>query len=91
MGKQFDMANRIPQMQELSDFVQSRTGFRMRPTVGELTSRDFLNMLAFKLFCATQYIRNVNNPDFTPEPDIIHEYLGHLPMFADPEVAVPLS
>jgi phenylalanine-4-hydroxylase len=33
-------------------------------------------------------LRNVKNPDYTPEPDIVHEIAGHIPMFADPDVAV---
>jgi len=42
-----------------------------------------LNAFAFKLFCSTQYLRNHKNPDYTPEPDIVHEIVGHVPMFAD--------
>jgi phenylalanine-4-hydroxylase len=53
-----------------------------------LSQREFLNSFAFKLFCSTQYLRNVKNPDYTPEPDIVHEIVGHVPMFADPDVAV---
>lgn len=47
-----------------------------------------MNAFAFKIFCSTQYLRNVKNPDYTPEPDIVHEIAGHIPIFADPHVAV---
>jgi phenylalanine-4-hydroxylase len=78
---------RIPQLAEVSDRLEPLTGFRMVPVEGLVPPRRFFTLLRDGLFNATQYVRHPSRPFYTPEPDVIHELVGHAATLAHPRLA----
>jgi phenylalanine-4-hydroxylase len=70
-------SDRVPQLEEVSDALEPLTGFRYLPAAGLVPLRDFYGALADRRFWSTQYVRHHSLPLYTPEPDVIHEVIGH--------------
>jgi phenylalanine-4-hydroxylase len=77
----------IPQLGESSAGLEALTGFRYEPAAGIVPLRDFYGALGDGVFHSTQYIRYHEQPLYTPEPDMIHEVIGHGNMLASPKFA----
>ena len=69
--------DRIPQLREVNEKVKAISGFRLEPVAGLVQPRVFLENLADGVFLCTQYIRHHSTPLYTPEPDVVHEIIGH--------------
>ena len=80
-------AERIPQLREVNERVQAISGFRLEPVAGLVQPRVFLENLADGVFLCTQYIRHHSTPLYTPEPDVVHEIVGHGVTLACPQLA----
>ncbi len=86
--KRLDLPRRrIPQMREVSARVEALSGFRLEPVAGLVEPRVFLESLANGVFLSTQYIRHYSTPLYTPEPDVVHETIGHAVTLADERLA----
>jgi phenylalanine-4-hydroxylase len=78
---------RIPQLTEMNRRLRELTNFRLAPVEGLVDTRAFLSWLSWRTMLSTQYIRHHSRPEYTPEPDIVHEAIGHIPMFTNPNFA----
>jgi phenylalanine-4-hydroxylase len=78
---------RLPQLAEISERLTSATRFRYAPVAGLVTPREFMENLGDRIFLATQYMRHPSTPLYTPEPDLIHEIVGHGPSLCDDRYA----
>jgi phenylalanine-4-hydroxylase len=74
----------VPNLDEVSDLVEPLTGWRYVPAAGLVPLREFYGSLRDRIFHSTQYVRHSAVPLYTPEPDIIHEVIGHGHLLATP-------
>src|SRR5205085_3223662 len=77
----------VPQLADVSERLAPITGFRYEPVAGLAPLRTFYGSFDQDVFLSTQYIRHHSSPLYTPEPDIVHEVIGHANQLADPDVA----
>jgi phenylalanine-4-hydroxylase len=74
----------IPGLDEVTARVRPLTGWRYVPAAGLVPLDVFYRSLAERAFHSTQYVRHAAVPLYTPEPDIIHEVIGHGHLLATP-------
>ncbi len=79
--------DRVPQLTEVSAALRPLTGWGYEPAPGLVELRTFYGSLARGVFLSTQYVRHDSQPLYTPEPDIIHEVIGHGNMLGSPRFA----
>src|SRR5215468_5986018 len=81
----------IPQLRHLSDRLRAETNVHLVPAEGALPYRTFYEYIAGRGFPVTQFIRHGSHPEFTPEPDMIHDCLGHVPPLMNRDYAELLT
>lgn len=80
-------AERVPQLTEVSDRLRPLTGWTYAAAPGLVALREFYGALGQRVFHSTQYLRHPSQPLYTPEPDVIHEVVGHANQLASPRFA----
>ncbi|MCD6048455.1 MAG: phhA [Gammaproteobacteria bacterium] len=80
-------SHKLPQLKTLSDRLQQSHGVRILPAEGLLSPREFFQYLSKRIMPCTQFLRHGSDPEYTPEPDIVHDVLGHLPPFMNADYA----
>lgn len=77
----------IPQLRFLSDEVKKVTNMHLVPAEGPIPYRTFYKYIGKRGFPVTQFIRHGSHPEFTPEPDMIHDCIGHVPPLMNQDYA----
>jgi phenylalanine-4-hydroxylase len=75
---------RVPGLDEVSAGLVATSGWRYVPAAGLVDLRTFYAALGDRIFHSTQYVRHPALPLYTPEPDIVHEVIGHGHLLATP-------
>lgn len=74
---------KIPNFEELSDKIEPITGWRIIPVNGLVSDEVFFSWLANKRFPVTRWIRPVEKLDYIQEPDLFHDFYGHIPLLTN--------
>ncbi len=80
-------ADRIPRFDETSDVLERCTGWRIVAVPGLIPEREFFQHLAQRRFPVTVWIRRRDELDYLVEPDLFHDFFGHVPLLAEPAFA----
>ncbi|MFA1538188.1 phenylalanine 4-monooxygenase [Actinomadura monticuli] len=74
----------VPSLGEVSSGLERTSGFRLLPAPGLVPVRDFYTSFTDGYFHSALYMRCPATPLYSPDPDILHELVGHAVMLSDP-------
>lgn len=76
----------IPSMYGMNRILQE-IGWAAVAVDGFIPPNAFMEFQAYKVLVIASDIRQLENMEYTPAPDIIHEAAGHAPIIANPDYA----
>lgn len=80
-------ADAVPRLDVVNAQLQAVTGWQSYGVPGYLPPKCFFAWLAKRQFPTTITVRPEDQMDYLPEPDIIHDVFGHVPLHADADFA----
>ena len=75
----------VPVLAEINRNLEPKTGWRSVAVPGYLPPRAFFAFLAARQFPTTISVRPKSQLEYLPEPDVLHDVFGHVPLHADPD------
>jgi phenylalanine-4-hydroxylase len=78
---------RIPRFDEASRVLRRATGWEIVAVPGLIPERTFFAHLAQRRFPVTVWLRTLQEIDYLSEPDVFHDFFGHVPLLCDPVFA----
>jgi phenylalanine-4-hydroxylase len=80
-------AEAIPDLAEISKSLVRATGWTLVAVPGLIPEHAFFALLAARRFPVTVWLREENEFDYIVEPDIFHDFFGHVPLLFNPMFA----
>jgi phenylalanine-4-hydroxylase len=77
---QLDVSDAIPQFDRVSAALQKATGWQLVAVPGLVPDHVFFEHLANKRFPVTVWLREPHEFDYIVEPDLFHDFFGHVPL-----------
>ncbi|MBN9512692.1 MAG: phenylalanine 4-monooxygenase [Alphaproteobacteria bacterium] len=85
--KTLGIGDTIPDFAAVSDRLEPLTGWRVVGVPGLIPDAAFYDHLAHRRFPVTVWIRKREELDYLVEPDLFHDFFGHVPLLTDPVFA----
>ena len=80
---ELDSAREIPRFDEISRKLRRATGWEIVPVPGLIPDEAFFGHLASRRFPVTVWLRRPEEFDYIAEPDVFHDFFGHVPLLFD--------
>ena len=84
---ELDFGAAIPDLERVSEKLLRATGWRLVAVPGFIPDAAFFAHLARRQFPVTIWLRKPEEIDYLVEPDIFHDFFGHVPLLFDPVFA----
>ena len=81
------LLDRIPDFDDVSAKLKSLTGWTLVAVPGLIPAEPFFDHLANRRFPVTNWLRSMEELDYIVEPDMFHDFFGHVPILAQPAFA----
>lgn len=78
---------RIPRFEDANRLLKPATGFELVAVNGLVPDQVFFALLAERRFPVTRWIRRPAQLDYIQEPDLFHDFFGHVPLLGLPVFA----
>jgi phenylalanine-4-hydroxylase len=80
---ELDSAREIPRFDAISRKLRPATGWEIVPVPGLIPDDAFFTHLAQRRFPVTVWLRRPEEFDYIVEPDVFHDFFGHVPLLFD--------
>lgn len=81
------LLDRIPDFEEVSATLRELTGWQIVAVPGLIPAAPFFDHLANCRFPVTNWLRTKQELDYIVEPDMFHDFFGHVPLLSQPVFA----